>query len=154
MPEIYPIIPTTVKASFFFFLVLACVVLPALLVSYLLLATRLANVELSASGIVVHATPYGRTIPGSAIVVSEVRHIDLNQEKEYQPAVRTNGIALPGYRAGWFRLRNGERALLFVTDPREVVYAPTRDGYSVLLSVAQPEQFVTRLRELLVSDHD
>jgi hypothetical protein len=41
---------------------------------------------------------------------------------------------------------NGEKSLLFVTDRKRVVYVPTRDGYSVMMSVPQPEQFVATLQ--------
>ena len=53
---------------------------------------------------------------------------------------------MPGYRSGWFRLRDGEKALLYVTDPTRVVYVPTTEGYSVLLSVAEPDVFLSSLR--------
>jgi crotonobetainyl-CoA:carnitine CoA-transferase CaiB-like acyl-CoA transferase len=62
--------------------------------------------------------------------------------------MRTNGVGLPGYRAGWFRLRNGEKALAFVTDVHRVTYLRTTDGYSVLLSVEQPQQFASALQAL------
>jgi hypothetical protein len=61
---------------------------------------------------------------------------------------RTVGTALPGYRSGWFRLANGEKALVYVTDPSRVVYVPTTDGYSLLLSVAETDQFVDRLHAM------
>jgi hypothetical protein len=56
------------------------------------------------------------------------------------------GTAFPSYRAGWFRLRNGEKALLYLTDSRRAVYVPTTRGYSLLFSPQQPERFVERLR--------
>ena len=71
--------------------------------------------------------------------------MDLTESREYQPRWRTFGTGLPGYRAGWFRLRNREKALLYVTDGSRVVYIPTRDNYSVLLSVAEPERFLQAL---------
>jgi hypothetical protein len=65
---------------------------------------------------------------------------------ELQPTRRTFGTGLPGYRSGWFRLRNGERALLYLTDEARAVYVPTTAGYSVLLSPRDPDQFVAALR--------
>ena len=70
-----------------------------------------------------------------------VRIIDLNTQTEYKPRIRTNGIGLPGYEEGWFKLRNNEKALLFVTDYSRVVYIPTDKGYSLLLSVSSSEEF-------------
>jgi hypothetical protein len=56
--------------------------------------------------------------------------------------MRTMGTSMPGYRAGWFRLRNGEKALLYLTDWSRVVYVPTTAGYGLLLSPSEPDQFL------------
>ena len=56
------------------------------------------------------------------------------------------GTAMRGYRSGWFRLRNGDRALLYLTDQTRAVYVPTTEGYSVLLSPADPDAFLVALR--------
>lgn len=45
-------------------------------------------------------------------------------------------------------MENGERALLFVTDYEKVVYIPTTEGYSLLLSVDQPEEFIRAVEEM------
>ena len=58
------------------------------------------------------------------------------------------GTGLPGYQAGWFRLRNGEKALLYLTDRARAVYIPTTAGYSLLLSPADPDGFLSQLRSL------
>ena len=68
-------------------------------------------------------------------------------EPELRPRWRTNGVAIPGYQSGWFKLRNGERALLFVRDKRRVVYVPTSEGYSLLVSVDEPERVAAQLRQ-------
>ena len=57
------------------------------------------------------------------------------------------GTALGGYSAGWFRLRSGEKALLYLTDRRRVVYIPTLDGYSLLLSQGEPRRFLDALHD-------
>jgi hypothetical protein len=44
-------------------------------------------------------------------------------------------------------LKNGEKALVFVTDPSRVVRIPTTDGYSVLMSVAAPDEFIRVCRD-------
>ena len=56
------------------------------------------------------------------------------------------GTGLPGYQSGWFRLRNGERALLYLTDRTRAVYVPTTAGFSVLLSPAEPDRFIAALQ--------
>jgi hypothetical protein len=73
--------------------------------------------------------------------------VDLDADSTLRPVRRTNGIGLPGLSEGWFRLANGEKALMFVTDRDGVVYIPTRDGYSVLLSTVTPDEFLESLAE-------
>jgi len=75
--------------------------------------------------------------------------MDLTERPQYRPVLRTNGAGLPGYGSGWFRLANGDRALIFVTDKRRVVSLPTRGGYSVLLSLAEPAKFLEALRQMI-----
>jgi hypothetical protein len=55
---------------------------------------------------------------------------------------------MPGYQAGWFSLVNKEKALLFVTDTSSIVYLPTNKGYSVMLSVTEPQEFINAAKEL------
>ena len=38
------------------------------------------------------------------------------------------------------------RRLAYLTDRRRVVYLPTRDGYSILLSVREPQAFLDALK--------
>jgi hypothetical protein len=45
-------------------------------------------------------------------------------------------------------LRNGEKALVFVTDPKSVAYVPTRAGYSILVSVAEPARLLEAVRAI------
>lgn len=44
-----------------------------------------------------------------AFVVEDVAN------SEYKPVYRSNGTGLPGFRAGWFKLKNGKSAFLTVT---------------------------------------
>jgi hypothetical protein len=90
---------------------------------------------------------YGRTIPKENITIEGVKVIDLNLEKDYQPKWRTNGAGLPGFSAGWFKLQNKEKALLFVTDRSSVVYIPTTDNYSVMLSVREADVMVQAIQQ-------
>ncbi|HMF09269.1 MAG TPA: PH domain-containing protein, partial [Thermoanaerobaculia bacterium] len=76
------------------------------------------------------------------------RAVDLRIDTALNPAVRTMGTALPGYRAGWFRLRDGEKALCYLTDASRVAYVPTNAGYAVLVSVEDPAVFLASLKRL------
>lgn len=110
---------------------------------------RSTSFEVSPAGLRIRGDLYGRMIPAAAIQVAAARPVDLTTERDLQPTMRTMGTGLPGYKAGWFRLRNGQKALLYVTDKSRVAYIPTTAGYAVLLSVPDPAAFVASLnREL------
>jgi hypothetical protein len=123
-----------------------CLGLIALFVSFGYQA-RHASFTLTVQGLRIGPGIYGRTIPWGKIDISGVRVINLDIEKEYQPSWRMNGAGLPGYSAGWFKLRNKEKALLFITDRSRIVYIPTTEKYSVLLSVRESEAFAGALRK-------
>lgn len=113
---------------------------------YSLSSARTARFEVSADGLRLHGDLYGRLIPAKSLRLDAARAVDLSAERSLAPVSRTIGTALAGYRAGWFRLRDGEKALLYVTDPTHVAYVPTTEGYAVLLSVADPEALLASLR--------
>jgi hypothetical protein len=145
MPEVFPMIPASSKALWLLGGVGVLLLAMTLLMAGLAWSTRNVNFELSPAGLRIRGDLFGRTIPGSALMASEARAIDLSVAHEYRPKWRTMGTGLPGYQAGWFRLQNGEKALLFVTRGDRVVYVPTREGYSVLLSVEEPTAFLDAL---------
>jgi hypothetical protein len=116
------------------------------LFAWLAWSSRNSRFEISDTGLEIGATMYGRTIPVESLIADGIRVVDLTRDHDLHPRWRTNGAGLPGYLAGWFKLRNGEKSLLFVTDKRRVVYVPTREGYSVIMSVRRPEEFKTALQ--------
>lgn len=147
MTEIFPIASTTTRPLWV--LVPVLILLTGLLVLFgsLLLSSQRLRVEVSDEGLRIRGDLYGRRIPASRLVMGEAAVVDL-RKGPYHPRWRTNGIGLPGYLSGWFRLVNKEKALLFVTDRSKVVRIPTRDGYSLLVSVSEPDRFVERVRRL------
>jgi Bacterial PH domain len=102
--------------------------------------------ELTHDALRLHGDLYGRTIPYDHLRTGDARIIDMRGEPALQPVSRRLGTGLPGYSAGWFRLRNGEKALLYVTDRTRVLYIPTTDAYGVMLSPRQPDEMLAELR--------
>ena len=145
MPEVFPIIPASQKAFWFLYTIAGLLIALSVALAYVGWGASHARFEISTSGLRIAGDLFGRTIPGHALIVDRARALDLGAERDYRPRLRTLGTALPGYQAGWFRLRNGEKALLFVTNPGRVVYLPTREGYAVMLSVADPDAFLHAL---------
>lgn len=145
--QVFQIAPASLRALL---LLMPLVLIPLCIVTVVLGASfmgmRAARFEVSAGGLRMVGDFCGRTIPVTDLRGGSARRVDLNEAWEYQPRRRTFGTGLPGYRAGWFRLRNGERALLYVTDPAKVVYVPTRAGYSVMLTPRDPDGFLSAIR--------
>ncbi len=136
--EVAPLSSAPYLFIFFFSLLIA--VLLALSIYYGFTIKNL-KFDISDHGIHIRGGFYGRLIPRDDIVSQGVRVLNLNLQQEYQPKLKTNGVSLPGYSEGWFKLRNEQKALLFVSDKAKVVYIPTSKNYSVLLSVSNPEEF-------------
>jgi hypothetical protein len=105
-----------------------------------------ARFVLSDAGLDFRGDVYGRRVPWGMLRVQDARVVDLERETALRPRSRRLGTALPGYAAGWFRLSNGERALLYVTARRRVLYLPTSLGYSLLLSPQDPDGMLADLR--------
>ncbi|MEY2931757.1 MAG: hypothetical protein RL033_2506 [Pseudomonadota bacterium] len=133
------------------FWILLPVLLVLLAVGGLLAVTvqgaRGARFELSPDGLALRGDMYGRFIPRDQLVPERARLLK-PEDEALRPSVRTLGTGLPGYKAGWFRLGNGEKALVYLTDLERAVYLPTRAGYSLLLSPADPQAFLNALAAL------
>ena len=77
---------------------------------------------------------------------SKARAGDLAHMTDVRTTLRTNGIGLPGYSAGWFRLANGSKAMLMLTDASRVIVLPFADGETLIASVEDPESALEQLR--------
>lgn len=109
---------------------------------------RTSRFEVSPEGLRLRGDFYGWFIAARHLKIDAARRVDFATEPALTPRIRTMGTGLPGYSAGWFRLRNGEKALVYLTDRRHTVYVPTDDGYSVLVSPADPDGFLAAVRTL------
>lgn len=147
MVEIFPVTPVSGKPLWILVPVMVLLVGVLTLVGSLFFASKRLRIEVSDSGVRVRGDIYGRSIPAASLLTSEAEVVDLRRGP-FHPRWRTNGVGLPGYLSGWFRLNNKGKALLFVTDLSRVVRIPTRDGYSLFVSVAEPERFLESLRRL------
>jgi len=146
MERVFGIIPASSGPYIFiwiFSLILVAVIALFIFIGY---SSRHVQFEVNDEGLRISRALYGRFIPREQIYADGVTVVDLNTDSVYKPKSRTNGIGLPGYSEGWFRLQNKEKALLFVTDRSSVVYIPTSQGYAVMLSVKEADEFAESLR--------
>jgi hypothetical protein len=145
MERVFGIIPATSGAATFIwiFSVVIGVILIGVITMFALFGyqSRHAQFIVSDQGLRISPGIYSRFIPKEQIDTAGVKVVNLNTDSEYKPKWRTNGAGLPGYSAGWFKLQNKEKALLFVTDRTSVVYIPTTENYSVMLSVKDADEF-------------
>lgn len=144
--EIFAISPASSKPLWILTVICAVLLVVLLALAYTAYSSRNSRVEIARDRISVVGDFWGREIPLNLVDVSGVRILDLNKNSEYYPKRRTFGTGVPGYASGWFRLRNGDKALVYLTKRRDVVYVPTSDGYSLLLSVEEPKKFVETLQ--------
>lgn len=142
----FPMVPATSRYLWFLIPVVAVVALAMGMLAVTIIGSRSARFEVGAEGLRLRGDLYGRLIPRSELRLEAARRVNLASERELQPTRRTFGTGLPGYQAGWFRLRSGEKALLYLTDRSRAVYIPTTAGYSILLSPVDPEAFLGELR--------
>ena len=111
--QVFTIASAGTKALWLIGLVpLLVLVLVAGLVGASVLGARSARFEVTPEGLRLRGDWYGRLIPANALVRGAAKRVDFAQSAELAPVRRTMGTGLPGYQAGWFRLRNGEKALL------------------------------------------
>ncbi len=144
--ETFAISPAASKPLWW--LLVICLLLLSILTAlvYTAYSSRYSRVEVSGEGIRLVGDFWGRSIAARQLRVSEAKILDFRRDSSYRPKRRNFGTGLPGYASGWFRLANGEKALLYLTKQREVVYLPTTNNYALMLSVEEPERFLATLR--------
>ena len=150
--EVFSISPASSKPLWFIAIitvVLTCVLAALIYGGYSALHSR---VELGSDKLRLVGDFWGRTIPLESIDISRSRILNLDRQSQYAPKWRTFGTSMPGYSSGWFRLRNGEKALVYLTRSKRIVYLPTSLGYTLMLSIEKPEQFIETLQKKTTSN--
>lgn len=145
----FPIEPGSIKGLGLISLGLLFVLgLVAALIGASIWSARTARFEVSEAGLRLRGDLYGRLIPRDSIQVDQVRLVDFQQEPSLRPHWRTLGTGLPGYQGGWFRLKDGSKALLYLTNPSKAVFVPTDLGFGVLVSPMDPQGLVQALKSM------
>jgi hypothetical protein len=138
---------TQPKGSVFIMPVIVIIFLLALIIGMIgiMIAVKHTNILMRDGVIIINSFPYGKKMPVENISVDEIRTINLNENKEYDISIRTNGIGLPSFHSGWMKLNNGKKALVFITNKNKVLLMPVKD-YVVLFSMDKTEEFIAELR--------
>jgi hypothetical protein len=91
---------------------------------------------------------YRRSLPLAALQLDQARVLRLDEHIAFKPRRKTNGTALPGIKQGWFRLANGNKALISIRKGEHVLWLPTSEGYDLLLEPNSPTALLEHLRHL------
>lgn len=145
MTEVFAIVPVSNRPAFFLGAVALFLVVVAAVLAWVGYSSRHSRVEVGPDAIRLVGDLWGRSIPLRSLDLARARVLHLGRGSDYQPRRRTWGTGLGSYNAGWFRLANGDRALIYVTGWRRVAYIPTTEGYALLLSVDRPDAFLQLL---------
>ncbi|MEO5630105.1 MAG: hypothetical protein ABIQ62_10110 [Thermomonas sp.] len=125
----------------------ALVIVPAVL-ALLFFAMKRRSVDLASGVLDVRAAIYRERTSIADIDLERARLVDLAERTDLRPLIKTNGMSLPGFDAGRFRLRGKlAKAFCLVTDRRRVLWLPLYDGkHQLLLSVEHPQALLDALR--------
>lgn len=145
--DVFAITPASSKPLWF--IAVICIILAVVFMAlvYTAYSSQKSRVEINHDRIRLVGDFWGREIPFNSLKVSDARILDLHRKTELALKRRTLGTGLPGYASGWFKLRNGEKALVYLSRRTDVAYVPTTEGYSLLLSVDNPHQFIETLQK-------
>ena len=142
-PWVFPIARASSSTFWFTAVLIGALLLLPLILLLVPLGTGRIELEVSQTGLRIKGSIYGRTIadPDSSFA----RKVTGNDMPGLSPVARTNGVGLPNYQGGWFRLKNGDKALLFMTDWTRAVIVPTSEGYTLLASPEDPDGLLSAL---------
>lgn len=122
-------------------------VLPVVLAG-LSLAMRRRHVELRDGVLDVRAAMFRQRTPVTELDLARARIVDLEERTELRPGLKTNGMSLPGFKAGHFRMHGSlGKVFCLLTDRRRVLWLPMRGGgRHLLLSLAHPQALLDALQ--------
>ncbi len=147
MNEVFDIAATSRNSATFMIVVSAVITLLTIgIFGYIGMTMNHMFIAAGPDSIKVRIPMYTKTIKRSDIYADQVRVIDMNAPGSPRLGMRTNGIGLPGFQGGWFRLSGGGKVLAAITDRSKVVVIPTRLGYDIMASVKNPEALIASLK--------
>jgi len=125
------------------------IVLPACAILWRVLrqAMRRGAVLVSPQALEVRSSFYRCRIALRELDLAHSRVVSLDEHPELRPLLKTHGFSLPGFRSGWFRLRNRRRGFVAMADGPRVLWL-TGNAHDLLLQARDPAALLARLREL------
>ena len=107
----------------------------------LLLLMRSSSVRVD-QGILIVGTSVGtKRIPIANLRAHGLHLVNFSTHPELRPIIKLWGMGLPGFAGGWFKLRNGNKAVCLLLDRHGISYLRSdTDNLTLLLSLAEPEK--------------
>jgi hypothetical protein len=128
--------------------IMLIIIIPLIILTFgIINSMKNTTINLSENELIIKSMFYGRKIPLENIIINGIKKINLEENTEYNISIRTNGISIPSFKSGWMRLKNGEKALTFITDKNSVVLIPTKD-YLLLFSMNNIDEFINKIKEI------
>ena len=119
----------------------------ALVVGAMLYAPGPDRYTLTRQSLTIHDRFYPVTLQANEIDESGIRIVDLATDPEWRPTQRTNGFSNSHYKAGWYRVSNGQKIRLYrTTGERLVLLPPKGSGTPVLYQPPDLERFLAEVR--------
>ncbi|CAM4161584.1 MULTISPECIES: hypothetical protein [Shewanella] len=134
------------------------------LLSWVFYKAHDASIRLSPTTMLVDIPLYRVELSRESLLTSEAKILNLDEDGAPKLSYRSNGVGMPGYSLGWFKLaeasesvasehivsehiasENIASALLSVTHRERVLVLPTTEGYLLILSLEQPEALLASL---------
>lgn len=124
-------------------------VLPALIIGMAVSKQmRRHRLVLRSDGLRLFTGAHRQRLSFTELDLEHARVLNLDEHLEFKPRLKTNGAFLPGFQAGWYRLRNGSRALVARAAGKRVLWIPTTRDFGLLLQPQQsPRALLQALRE-------
>lgn len=89
---------------------------------------------------------YSRTIKLSELDLDNALILDESNQDRAAFTLRTNGIGLPGYLVGWFRMKGHGKAFALITRTPPNLLLPTTQDFTIVLTVEDPQRALDLLR--------
>lgn len=109
---------------------------------------RRHRLQFNAGGLEIVTTFYRQKLAFPELQLEAARVISIDEHPELKPMLKSNGMALPGFRSGWFRSRAFKKLFVATAGGGQLLWLPTSRGHALLLQPRQPRILLQRLREL------
>jgi len=151
--QVFAVIPTTLRLwwiNLIFAGIIGFLLVTLYFVRHMTASVAQATFAIGNGALTIRAWPYGRTIPLADLDLGAARIVNPAADPDARLSWKRNGVSLDDLRAGWWKMQNGGKGLVFLTAPGEAVYVPTRQGYVFMATVADPQGFLAALSAVLL----